>query len=479
MNKTFEFLEGGVKNIEEFMNVVYFGDNKEIMPDIPNESADLIYLDPPFFSNKKYEVIWGDANEIRTFEDRWEAGIEHYIGWMVEKIYMMYDILAPTGSFYLHCDNNASHYLKCELDKIFGKNKFRNEIIWKRCHPKGNSKTFATNTDSILFYTKGDDFIFNKQYGPYSENTLANIFSDEDGKGSYTSVALNAPGGNGYEYDLGYGEILPKGGYRWKKETMLKKIEDGGILNLDKPGRVLRQKQYFSDMKGVQFDNMWLDIENVHKPEYPTQKPIELIERIIKISSNKGDLVFDPFLGGGTTAKAAQKLGRSFLGIEVSDTACKKLESEHITVIWNNYGDYENMNPYEFQNWACEKMLAKNTSRNPSKPSGPDGGVDGLIRTDIYSMDFQGCPLQVKQSENIDGREVVYLQDICRMRNKKNGFIVALSFTRGAKEKAAALRNEGICDIRWIEAKELNKVKYYDYSKIGQFRGKDTWENIM
>ncbi len=462
---TFKQIGASVKDLDN--NIVYFGNNlKKMREHFPDESVKLIYTDPPFGSNRNYERIWGDENEIRTFSDRWKGGIDHYISWMVPRLEEMYRILSNDGSFYLHCDNSASHRLKIKLDEIFkSPGGFKSDIIWKRCHPKGNSKTYANNSDNILFYTKSDNFTFNTQYTSYSEKTLKLYTHDDIEKGKFRLGPLNAPGGNGYKYDLGFGEKCPDSGYRWSKETMIKKIKEGDVYI--KPGKVPCQIRFLSDNKGVPLDNIWLDIENVQNPSYPTQKPIELIKRIVKISSDEGDIVFDPFVGGGTTIMASYELNRNFIGIEVSDTACRKIEKLGVPVAWQqNWGNYSKMKPHEFQNWVCEKMRAKNTSRNVFTASGPDKGIDGKVRTDPNTIGFQGCPLQIKQEKKVNYEEVIKLQERCRWLNRKNGFLIALSFTPTAWDQRAKFLNDGICNITLITGEELQKVDYYNYEEI-------------
>lgn len=160
---------------------IYCDDNLRRLAMLPARSVDLIYLDPPFFSNRHYEVIWGDEAEVRSFEDRWEGGIHHYIGWMRERVRGMARILKPTGSLYLHCDPHASHYLKVMLDEVFGIENFCNEIVWKRAHTvKGNfgqgSKMWGPNTDSILFYRKTSANTFNPLYNSYSADYLGKFY---------------------------------------------------------------------------------------------------------------------------------------------------------------------------------------------------------------------------------------------------------------------------------------------------------------
>ncbi len=142
-------------------NTLYCGDNLEILPTLEKESVDLIYIDPPFFSNRHYEIIWGDEAEIRSFEDRWEGGIDVYIDWMKDRVIELHKVLKPTGSMYLHCDWHASHYLKVMMDDVFGANNFRNEIVW--CYETGGipKKDFSRKHDIIFRYTKSNKYIFN------------------------------------------------------------------------------------------------------------------------------------------------------------------------------------------------------------------------------------------------------------------------------------------------------------------------------
>ena len=144
------------------MNSLILGDCLQALKNLPSESVDLCYIDPPFFSNRNYEVIWGDQGEVRSFEDRWSGGVDHYIGWLKERVQEIHRILKPTGSFYLHCDWHADAYIRVYiLDKVFGENCYRSSITWKRTVPKGNSKTLANNTDKYLnkrnmvFYADG------------------------------------------------------------------------------------------------------------------------------------------------------------------------------------------------------------------------------------------------------------------------------------------------------------------------------------
>lgn len=380
-------------------NIIYCGDNLIWLKKFPDNCVDLIYLDPPFFSNRQYEVIFNDGEEIRSFEDRWQGGINHYIEWMKERIFELHRVLKDTGSFYLHCDWHASHYLKVMTDRIFGINNFRNEIVWCYTGPSRNEKDFPKKHDTIFRYVKSDDFIFNfnEVRKPYSDAFLERR-----------------------EHKEGSGK---------------------GIFVSDKP--VGRDKY----SKGKLYEDWWDDIPSggqISRNElfgYPTQKPETLLERIIKASSNKGDLVLDPFCGCGTTIAVAQRLQRKWVGIDVSPAACKLMKNRvekngargiGITGLPVNMEDLKKLPPFEFQNW-CIGALGGTVN---SKKVG-DMGIDG------FSF-FNRYPIQVKQSENV-GRNVVDNFETALQRNKKDkGFIIALSFGKGAYEEAARIKKEGL-----------------------------------
>ena len=171
---------------KQFMeiNSIYEGDNIEVMNNFPKKSIDLIYLDPPFYTNKGFEIIWKDKAEIRAFQDRWAGGINHYITYMQPRLVECYNLLKDTGSIYLHCDPHANSYLREEMDKIFGENNFVNEIVWQRTNAHGGGRTgFSSIHDTILFYKKSDKFTFNRQFVPYSQNYIDDFFKYQERDG--------------------------------------------------------------------------------------------------------------------------------------------------------------------------------------------------------------------------------------------------------------------------------------------------------
>ncbi|MHC1566411.1 MAG: DNA methyltransferase, partial [Candidatus Syntropharchaeia archaeon] len=357
--------------------------------------------DPPFFSNKKYEVIWKDGYEVRAFEDRWKGGIEHYVGWMEERIRECHRVLKKTGSIYLHCDWHASHYLKVMMDRVFGYNNFRNEIVW--CYTSGNArKMFARKHDTIFFYTKTDKWTFNL-------DDVRIPWDDED--------KVRKP-------------------VKW------------------------RGKDYFRNPKGKICPDWWADIPcfstasaSKERIGYPTQKPEKLLERIIKASSNPGDIVLDPMCGCGTAVAVAHKLGRQWIGIDVSPTACRlmtdRLRSLGVSIGENNIiglprtiEELRNMDPFEFQNWVCQKIGGRVSTRKIK-----DRVIDG--------WSFDGRPIQVKRSEKVGRTKVDEFETALRREKKDKGIIVAFSFTRDAYEEVARAKMHDGLEIELKRVDEL------------------------
>lgn len=312
-------------------NQLICGDNLQVLKSIPNDSIDLIYIDPPFFSNRDYEVVWGDEGEIASFNDRWAGGINHYIGWLYERVEELYRVLKPTGSFYLHCDWHANAYIRVLiLDKIFGDKNFVNEIIWQRDnHPKGSQfarRRYGVATDTIFLYSKSNTYLFNESAirQPLSKEELLKKYSKEDERGRYCVIPAICSKTMGDRPNLVYeykGFTPGPSGWRLSRERLIEE-DEAGNLGWNKKGAPFRKMRPEKD-KGENVYNIWTDIYRVFPNSkeaigYPTQKPEALLERIIKASSNPGDIVLDAFCGGGTTMAVARRLGRKFIGIDQS-----------------------------------------------------------------------------------------------------------------------------------------------------------------
>jgi len=267
------------------LNSIYLSDNLEFLRSLEDNFIDLIYIDPPFFSGVDY----------KEFSDLWKS-LQEYLNFMELRIKEIYRVLKDTGSYYIHCDANAVFDLKILCDKFFGKNNFRREIIWNVGSVSGfksQVKGWVRQHDNILYYTKSDEFTFNKQYTPYKEEYIKKMFRYNDEKGRL---------------------------YRKRR---------GGRQYLDeKPGNLIGD--VWTDIIGDVWNDIYSFQTRTRSKEYlgyPTQKPTELLERIISASSNKGDLVADFFCGTGTTLLAAKKLKRKWIGVDNNPKAielCKK-----------------------------------------------------------------------------------------------------------------------------------------------------------
>ncbi len=404
------------------MNRLILGDNLEILKNLESESVDLIYLDPPFFSNRNYEVIWGDKGEVRSFEDRWAGGVDHYIAWLKERVEQMHRILKSTGSIFLHCDWHADAYIRVFiLDKIFGQSNFVNEIIW--CYNKWSvaGRSFSKNHDSILFYSKSQNYKYNQQFQDRAASTLKRF---------------------------GKNEI---------------------ISAVDNKGNRLPSQISEKESKGVKMYDWWqvpiIAPSGKERIGYPTQKPEALLERIIQCASNEGDVILDPFVGGGTTVAVAERLKRKWIGIDQSVQAVKVSEmrlqkqkdlfSEPFSVHLHKY-DYDTLrysDAFEFETWIVQQY-----GGTPNAKQRGDLGLDGKTK--------DGIPIQVKRSDNI-GRNVVdnFFSAIQRFdkslfaKNKADkkpvGIIIAFSFGKGAVQEVSRLKNEDDVIIQLVTVDKI------------------------
>jgi len=400
------------------MNKLILGDCLEVLKNFESESVDLIYLDPPFFSNRNYEVIWGDKGEIRSFQDRWAGGVDHYISWLKERVVEMHKVLKPTGSIFLHCDWHASHYIKVYiLDKIFGAANFKNEIIWSYQRWTAGKSSFQKTHDNILLYAK------NKKLAKF--NILMENYSE-------------------------------KSEHKAKRFT---KVEKGKLI-----------QNYTEDMvREKSMRDVWeISILNSQAKErigYPTQKPEALMERIIKCASNEGDIVLDPFVGGGTTVCVADRLKRNWIGIDQSVQAVKVSElrlnkqqdlfSSPFVVQLHKY-DYDTLrykDAFEFESFIIQQYGGFANTKQRS-----DFGLDGKTAGNK--------PIQVKRSENIGRNVIDNFKSACARfdnalfeKNKSEhspiGVIIAFSFGKGAIQEAARLKNDENIIIELIKVEDI------------------------
>jgi DNA modification methylase len=441
-------------------NYLYYGDNLEVLRDeIPNEYVDLVYLDPPFNSNRSYNVLFqqksgGDAQaQIEAFDDTWtwshEAEQQYldlvsggapakvadaieamrklvgdndvlaYLVMMTPRLVELHRALKPTGSLYLHCDPTASHYLKIVLDAVFGPTHFRNEVIWKRTGSHNSAKRWGPVHDVLLFYSKSDHYTWNPQYQPYDPAYLEAKFTRSDERGRYQDVSLTGPGTRTGDSGQAWRGIDPTAtGRHWQPPTMLydlyrmltgeelgqysllerlDKADEAGLIHWPKKtGGTPRFKQYAHISPGQLAHDVITDVgalnsQAAERLGYPTQKPVALLERIIKASSNEGDVVLDPFCGCGTTIDAAEKLGRKWVGIDITylavDLITKRLRDTHGDEVMGNVevrgiprdvpgarALFER-SPFDFERWAVSLVNGQ-----PNMKQVGDKGADGVIR---------------------------------------------------------------------------------------------------
>ena len=472
-------------------NTLFYGDNLKILREyIPDESVDLIYLDPPFNSNRNYNVLFKDESgidseaQIIAFEDTWHwnhiaeqtydelvtqspdnvskmiASLRDFIGanqmmaylvMMAVRLVELHRVLKSTGSLYLHCDPTASHYLKIILDTIFGPEQFRNEIIWKRTSAHSDTKQghvihMGRVHDVILFYTKTNIAKRNEIYQPYDE-TYVNAFyrhKDPDGR-RYRLDNTSGPGGAAkgnpqYEF-LGVTRY-----WRYSREKMQALYEQGRIIQT-KEGNVPAYKRYLDEMPGVPLQDEWDDIlpigaQAAERLGYPTQKPLSLLERIIQTSSNPGDIVLDPFCGCATAVAAAQKLNRKWIGIDITVLSIAlqqyRLESMFPDIQFKVEGlppdmaaarHLANQDRYQFQWWALTLLPALPLGGQQGSKTGKKGsdkGIDGVI---TFIDDAYGKPKRVLvqvKSGHVKSGDIRDLRGTVERENAAIGVFITL-----------------------------------------------------
>jgi site-specific DNA-methyltransferase (adenine-specific) len=455
--------------------VVYCGDNLEQLAKLPDACVDLVYIDPPFNSNRNYEVFWGETKEKRAFEDR-HASTQAYIEYMRPRCVQLACVLKKTGRFYYHCDWHASHYVKVMLDQILGENNFLNEIVWKRqsAHndAKQGSKHYRRTHDSIFLYIcGGDQYTFNHQYTAYEEGYIETFYANvEQGtRRRFQYGDLTAPGGANPSKGNPHYEFLGVTRYWRYSEERMKELHAQGRIDFRPTGKVPRLKRYLDEAKGMPVGSVWNDIRPLinfgnESLGYPTQKPLSLLERIIKTSSNPNDVVLDAFCGCGTALVAAQNLSRQWIGVDISPTACRVMAKRLRDVCtmkeseprWKAHqadafvvrdlpwtvDKLRALPHFEFENRAVIAL-----GGIPNKVQVGDMGVDGRIfpvgtkpsEGGLFSDDW--FPIQVKQMDKV-GRPDIDAFEAVMMREgeggRQRGFFVAFGFTKDAEDECAA-----------------------------------------
>jgi site-specific DNA-methyltransferase (adenine-specific) len=503
------------------MGTLYYGDNLDILRRyLKDETVDLVYLDPPFNSAQSYNAFFSEkdgsaaASQIHAFEDTWHWDIETrkaydvvteqpgkvsdvmqafytflggndmmaYLTMMSSRLVELRRVLKSTGSLYLHCDPTASHYLKLLLDAIFGAMNFRSEIIWKRTSAHSNVyRAFGDITDTIFFVSKTDKFLWNQIYHPLGPNELEERFPNVDANGRrFRSENLRNPGirpNLHYPYTASNGVTYQPhpNGWTCNLERMRELDKQGRLHFPAKQDGRLRLKQYADEFPGVKLQNLWDDVpaigsQSAERLGYPTQKPVALLERIIQVSSNPGDVVLDPFCGCGTTIDAAEKLGRDWIGIDITQLAITLIKKR----LFDTYGYNlqfvsastpeqmvsgvaeggatvvrvigEPVSPedaaklaeddkYQFQWWALGLVGA----RPEEQKKGADHGIDGkiLFRDDPKSTKPEQVIIQVKGGRT-SVKDVRDLRGVLDREKAAIGILISLQPPTSPMETEAA-----------------------------------------
>jgi len=446
--------------------IVYCGDCLDQLRKLPEGCVDLIYIDPPFNSNRNYEVFWGETKERRAFEDRHES-TRAYIDYMRPRCVELARVLKKTGSFYYHCDWHASHYVKVMLDQTFGENSFQNEIVWKRTTAHSDAKQGSTHYgrihDTIFFYTSGGEPTWHPLYRPFDQGYVEEFFQIEPKTGRrFQLYDITGPGGAAkgnpsYEF-LGITRH-----WRFSKARMQELYKEGRIIQT-RPGTVPRERRYLDELKGVPVGSVWDDIPPIgarswERLGYPTQKPLALLERIINASSDPNDIVLDAFCGCGTAIVGAQNLGRQWIGIDISPTACRVMAKRLKDVcklredeaLWRagrgfivrdlpkTEDELRKYPHFEFENWAINALGGV-----PNKTKVGDMGIDGRIYPvsalpektakesgELAFMDNY-YPVQVKQKDRVGRPEIDAFEAVMMRVPPTKGFIVGFGFSSDA-----------------------------------------------
>lgn len=354
-------------------NRLIWGDNRLVMSSLLHEFAGevrAVYIDPPFDTGTDFShrVTIGDADfakapsvlEEHAYRDTWGKGRASYLGMLYARLALIHELLAEDGTLFLHIGSNVSHYAKILCDEIFGADAYTNEIIWRRAHAHGDTGQGAQHLgrlhDTILLYKKGQRGTWNPQFTPYPEEVILRDYKgvDEETGRRYQLMPIDGPGGKAkgnprYEF-LGVTRY-----WRFSRERMEELYEEGRIVQT-KPGTVPRQKRYLDEMPGLALQDIWMDIgpvqgQSLERVGYETQKPEALLERILLLATDPGDLVADFFVGSGTTAAVAEKLGRSWIACDLGRFAVHTTRKRLLNIPDCRPFDIQNLGAYERQRW--------------------------------------------------------------------------------------------------------------------------------
>jgi DNA modification methylase len=477
-------------------NLLCFGDNLPMLQaHVPDASVDLVYLDPPFNSDATYNMLFKahdgtpaaaqfkafsdtwqwDTTAARAFDDTVAAGgkvanalqalrtlvgdrtdMLAYLAMMAPRLVELHRVLNQTGTLYLHCDPNASHYLRLLLDSVFGPERFRNEIIWQRTMAKAlMTVRLPNNHDVLLVYSKGERPTWNadEMFVPYDPAALdsktASKYCHRDEQGRiYRLDSLINP--NPDRPNLTYEFLGVRKVWRWTRQRMQDAYKQGLVIQT-RPGTVPQLKRYLDEQRGRPVGDVWTDIAPLNSQaqerlHYPTQKPEALLDRIIRASTRPGDVVLDPFCGCGTAVASAQRLGRRWIGVDVTYLAIrlirKRLQDAHPEGVRyrmegapTSHEDaiaLSQIDKMAFQLWALELVGARPGAR------GADRGIDGVIERQNYRKDKTYRAIVSVKGGHVQVSHLRDLRGVIARENADAGILITLEPpTRAMRQEAA------------------------------------------
>ncbi|CAN5608481.1 site-specific DNA-methyltransferase [soil metagenome] len=480
--------------------VLYYGDNLDVLREsVGTASVDLVYLDPPFNSNRSYNVLFAERSgqaaqaQIEAFDDTWtwsqdaEAAFKELVGgdaparvadaidamrrllgdndvlaylvMMTQRLVELHRVLKPTGSLWLHCDPTASHYLKVILDAVFGPERFAAEVIWKRSTAHSDTRQGRRLPgrihDVLLYYNRSGAWTWNTVHVPYDAEYVESKYRHVEAETGrrYRLDNLTGPGGAA-KCNPSYEVMGVTRYWRYSRERMAALMQEGRIIQT-RPGTVPQYKRYLDEMPGVPLQDVWTDVDPINSRAverlgFPTQKPEELLERVLTVSSNEGDVILDPFCGCGTTVDVAQRMRRQWIGIDITfiavDLIDKRLRDTYGSEVRATYEVHGiprdvggaralfKANPFDFERWAVSVVGGQPHQR--AEQAG-DKGVDGWIRFPVSDRDIGRVIVSVKGGRQLNPAMVRDLHGTVESQRADMGLLVTLGEpTRGMREEA-------------------------------------------
>ncbi len=451
----------------DWRNRLIWGDKRYVLPSLLDEFAgkiDLIYIDPPFDTGADFSFTTripdSDTSftkepsiiEQKAYRDTWGRGLDSYLQWFYETVVILYELLADTGSIYVHLDWHVGHYAKAVLDEVFGTDSFQNEIVWKRTSAHSSAQRYGPVHDVLLFYAKSESAVWNGPRADYEEAYLDKYYRFDDGDGRlYWRADLCAAGVRKGKSGMPWRGVDPgKKGMHWKFGIdTLDELDAQGRIYWPKSGTMPQYKRYREELKGKAVSDIWDDIDRINpvgseRTGYPTQKPLALLERVISASTNEDDLILDCFGGSGTTAVAAEKFKRRWITCDLGRFAVHTTRKRLLDIPGVKPFVVQNLGKYERQLWQADEF-----------------GLQAALRVAAYTtflLDlYHARPLAGRAwLHGVKGNRVVHVGSIDSPVTLADVRSIIIEWQRNVGK--SEVRTTGIDVLGWDFAFELNEV---------------------